>query len=64
MKHDEIYDKHADRKHAKGPKKKFKESNDPAARARRVSFKSYVRELEEELLEDGFDDLTDDPQEL
>lgn len=60
MKHDEIYDKHADRKHSKGPKKKFKESFDPVDRKRRTSFKNYVRALEEELLEDDLDDLGDD----
>jgi len=52
MKHEEIYDKHIDnRKCAKGPKKKFKESLDREARLRRVSFKNYVRELDEEFLE-------------
>lgn len=55
MKHAEIYDKHADRKN-KPPKKKFKESVDRDARRRRVSFKNYVRELEEDFLEDDLDD--------
>jgi len=63
VKHDEIYDKHADRKN-KAPKKKFKESTDPAARQRRVSFKNYVRALEEELLDDDLDLVDDDTQAL
>lgn len=54
MKHDEIYDKHADRK-SKPPRKKFKESQDRDARQRRVSFKNYVRELEEDFLEEELD---------
>lgn len=58
MKHAEIYDKHEDRKN-KGPKKKFKESMDREARQRRVSFKNYVRELEEDLLDQETD--LDDP---
>jgi hypothetical protein len=59
MKHAEIYDKHESRKD-KAPKKKFKESVDRDARHRRVSFKNYVRELEEEFLEDDLD--ADDQQ--
>jgi hypothetical protein len=31
--------------------KKLKEGNDPLARATRVTFKNYLREIEEELLE-------------
>jgi len=31
--------------------KKLKEGNDPLSRARRVTFKNYLREVEEELLE-------------
>jgi hypothetical protein len=50
VKHDEIYDKHADRK-SKPPRRKFAENKDRDARLRRVSFKNYVRELEEDLLE-------------
>jgi len=62
MKHSEIYDKHTDRRKGGGKPKKFKENKDFDARQRRVSFKNYVRELEEELLEQ---DLNDDlpPQE-
>lgn len=57
MKHEEIYDKHVDnRKCAKAPKKKFKEGMDRDARRQRLSFKNYVRELEEEFLEDDLDD--------
>lgn len=58
MKHAEIYDKHEDRK-SKAPKKKFKEGVDREARHRRVSFKNYVRELEEELLDDDLDAVDD-----
>lgn len=54
MKHDEIYDKHADRK-AKPPRKKFKEAVDRDARQRRLSFKNYVRELEEDFLDAELD---------
>ncbi len=62
MKHDEFYDKHADhRKSAKMPaKKKFKESIDKDARMKRVSFKNYVRSLDEQLHEqDSYNDDTD-----
>ena len=50
------------RKH--GPKRKLKERNDPLTRATRVTFKNYLREIEEELLEadleeDAVDDLDD-----
>ena len=56
MKHDEIYDKHVDqRKKAKFKKKKTNESRDFEARKQRVSFKNYVRQVEEELLEDEED---------
>ena len=48
----------------KGPKrKKFKEGTDPLARANRVTFKSYLREIEEEFLEtdiDGFEGFDDE----
>jgi hypothetical protein len=61
MKHSEIYDKHVDnRKSNKAPKKKFKEGMDRDARRQRVSFKNYVRELGEELLDDDLD--VDDQQ--
>jgi hypothetical protein len=60
VKHEEIYDKHADRK-SKPPRKKFKESQDHDARQRRVSFKNYVRELEEDFLDAELD--SDDAQE-
>lgn len=58
MKHTEIYDKHADRR-SKKPKKKFTEANDRLARKQRVSFKNYVRELDEALLEEDLE-LEDD----
>jgi len=51
VKHEEIYDKHADRT-AKPKRKKFKEGQDRDARHRRIGFKNYVRQLEENLLED------------
>jgi hypothetical protein len=54
VKHEEIYDKHANRKD-KAPRKKFKEGRDREERMRRVSFKNYVRELEEHLLENDVD---------
>lgn len=57
MKHSEIYDKHSDRRKGNGKLKKFKEGKDSDARRVRVSFKNYVRELEEELLEQDLDDL-------
>jgi hypothetical protein len=57
MKHSEIYDKHADRRKGGSKPKKFKESKDLDARHRRASFKNYVRELEDELLEDDLDAL-------
>lgn len=63
MKHGEIYDKHVDsRKSAKAPKKKFKEGLDREARLRRVSFKNYVRELDEDFLDETQDiqDFEDD----
>ena len=62
MKHAEIYDKHVDtRKINKAPKKKFKESIDRDARQRRLSFKNYVRDVEDEFLEDEL--AADDQQE-
>jgi hypothetical protein len=61
MKHSEIYDKHADRRKSCGKPKKFKEGKDLDARQRRVSFKNYVRALEEELLEQDLNtDYADD----
>jgi hypothetical protein len=62
LKHEDLYDKHADRKFAKSPKKKFKESFDPAERKRRANFKSYVRDLEEEELMGDDLDFNDDNQ--
>ena len=62
MKHIEFYDKHADhRKSAKAPsKKKFKESIDKETRMKRVSFKNYIRSLDEQLQEeDAYDDYKD-----
>lgn len=62
MKHSDIYDKHADNRKVDKPKrKKFVEGRDFEARKRRVSFKNYVRDLEEEFLEDELN-ATDDPQ--
>ena len=59
MKHSEIYDKHADHRDRTGKFKKLKERKDQDARRSRVNFKNYVRELEEELLEQDLnDDLT------
>ena len=44
----------------RGPRrKKTHESEDILARKRRVTFKNYIRELEEELLEDDLEDDTD-----
>ncbi|MBT9137642.1 MAG: hypothetical protein DDT31_00180 [Syntrophomonadaceae bacterium] len=63
MKHGEIYDKHTDlRKSAKGTKKKFKESLDRDARLRRISFKNYVRDLNEDFIDDtqDIDEFEDD----
>jgi len=64
MKHDEFYDKHADhRKCAKAPKKKFKESIDKEARMKRISFKNYVRSLDEQMQEEDafdYDDIKDE----
>jgi hypothetical protein len=37
---------------------------DEGARKRRASFKQYLRDLEEELLEEELDDLKDDDDEL
>jgi len=51
LKHDEIYDKHAPRLPKQGKKRKNKDSLSES-RYQRISFKNYVRELEEELLED------------
>jgi hypothetical protein len=60
MKHDEFYDKHADhRKSAKGGRSRFKEGVDKEARMKRVSFKNYVRSLDEQMQEeDAFEDYT------
>lgn len=66
MKRSEIYDKHADhRKKAKAPKRKLGEGRETGNRHERISFKNYVRSLEEELLENDLgadldDDLDDD----
>lgn len=51
LRHGEIYDKHVDRRKSSKHKKKFNENYDREARKRRVSFKNYVREIEEHLLE-------------
>lgn len=59
MKHEDFNDKHLDtRKSGKKHKKKFvKENVDvDTYRSQRVSFKSYLRTIEDELLEDVFDD--------
>lgn len=60
MKNQEIFDKHSDRR--KSPK--GKQRKDPYAvhenRAVRISFKKYMRELDDSLLEDIIDaDLED-----
>lgn len=55
MKHSDIYDKHADSRKNGKTKKKFNEGLDKIARKARASFKNYVRELEEGLLEDDLD---------
>jgi len=45
----------------RGPRrKKTNESEDDLARKRRVTFKNYIRELEEDLLEDDLDVEEDD----
>lgn len=59
MKHSDIYDKHADHRKSTKPKKAG-DARDMDSRRRRASFKNYVRELEEELLEDDLDALTDE----
>lgn len=56
MKHDEIYDKHDDRR--KAPKKKKPKEHDKWDRKARVSFKNYVRQLHDDDLEDEMDDPT------
>ena len=43
--------------------KKVTEGGDPAARARRVSFKHYLRDLEEELLDEELEEQEIDPDE-
>ncbi len=56
MKRSEIYDKHIDhRKKAVKPKRKVNEGRDSENRFERISFKNYVRALEEELLEDDLE---------
>lgn len=61
MKNDELFDKHADnRKSKKGKKKTFAKNEEPSARAQRVSFKNYIREVEESLLDlSDYEDLDD-----
>ena len=63
MKHDEIYDKHANRKMSP-PRKKFTEQKDRDARLRCASFKNYVRELEENLLIDDSDETDSSDQDV
>ncbi len=47
----------------RAPKRKKVQEHDEAARRRRTSFKQYLRQLEEELLEDDLDaELPDDDQ--
>ena len=43
--------------------KKVNEGGDPAARARRVSFKHYLRDLEEELLDEELEQEPEEPKE-
>lgn len=58
MKHEDFYDKHVDnRKSVKKHKKKyFNENAEPEKRIERVSFKNYMRAIEEELLDTDFDE--------
>lgn len=61
MKNIELFDKHVDRR--KAPKKKqrtFEKEDTATSRAARVSFKNYIRELEESLLDDDLDETTDE----
>lgn len=44
-------------------RKKVNESEDLLARKRRVTFKNYIRELEEDLLEDDLEEDEDDSEE-
>ena len=52
------------RKSGKKQKKKTYEGADELARRRRVSFKSYLREQEEELLEADLDEADDDYEDV
>jgi hypothetical protein len=63
MKHEELFNKHAPRSH--GPsardKRRLQEGSDRRAeRARRASFKSYLRTLEEDLAEEDLEAALDD----
>ena len=58
MKHDEIYDKHSDRRKSVKAKKKTPEQ-DKWDRKARVSFKNYVRNVRDEELASELDDEDD-----
>lgn len=56
MKKTELFDKHSDRRKAP-KKKKFNGDEDfRSKREERISFKNYIRELEESMIDD-YDDL-------
>jgi hypothetical protein len=48
----------------RAPKRKKVKEHDEAARRRRASFKQYLRQVEEELLEEDLDDDFDDFDDL
>ena len=48
------------RKHGPKRKKAFTEGSDPLARRNRVTFKNYLREVEENLLEDELLEIVED----
>lgn len=61
MKHTEIYDKHTDqRKSSRSPKRRTSEGLEFDARRRRASFKNFIREIEDELLNDDLDTIDQD----
>ena len=60
MKHDEIYDKHSDRRKSAKPKKTSEQ--DKWDRKARVSFKNYVRSVRDDELAGELDDEENDLQ--
>ena len=59
VKYDDFYDKHVDnRKSVKKHKKKFINENQDfiESRAKKVSFKNYIRAVEEEFLDNELED--------